>query len=495
MIRSIYRPSIRFILALSCLVAAFANSARAQRELTLDECLKIAYDQAPSLMQARRNFDIATANAEAVNRSLRSRVDLTISAPIYTDNTTPIYNPVTGTTDLYRQHESLFGGGLEITQPIFWTGGSISFTGNVYHRSQFGSTSNTSQNDYLGLGSFEIDQPILKSNELKMTARIAEIDQDLARWSFIGQKAAITYNVKSQFYALYQSQEELKIQQDEVTKSQAAVELADNKFKAGLIAEVDALQLEVDLANAQTDLFDKQRRLLGSRRDLLRTIGSAMSEPVVARLDSVPEVKFKIDPEIAVQQALANRPEVTSASYDIEREEIAVSRLSNTRSVNAALVGTFGATQNAVTVPLLTQNPYVNRGLSFIVTVPLFDWGAQSYRMDAANSSVELSRITLRVKQQQVEQEVRSTIEQLEAAKKQVEVAKKSVAVAIKAYDLSRARFDAGKITSQDLSLAQGRLTRAKLSALNAEVAEQLSLADITQKTLYDFETNQKLQM
>jgi outer membrane protein len=479
-------------LALSLSSLFTCEIVKAQRELTLDECLKIAYDQAPTLMQAKRNYDIASANAEAASRSLRSRVDLNISAPIYTDNTTPIYNPVTGTTDLLRQHESLFGGGLTISQPIFWTGGSISFTGNVYHRSQFGS-SNTSQNDFLGLGSFEINQPIFKANELRMTERLAEIDRDLAMWAFIAAKAAITFRVKSQFYALYQSQEELKIQQDEITKSQANVELADNKFKAGLIAEVDALQLEVDLANAETDLFDKQRRLLGSKRDLLTTIGIPMSGAVVAHLDSMREVAFTIDPELAVRKAIANREEVMSAQYAIEREEIAVARLANTRSVNASLVGTFGATQNAGTVPLLFENPYVNRGVSFNIMVPLFDGGAQSFRMHAAESSVELSRLTLHVKQQQIEQEVRSTIEQLEAAKKQVEVAKKSVAVAIKAYDLSHARFDAGKITSQDLSLAQGRLTRAKLSSLNAEVAEQLALADITQKTLYDFENGRKL--
>jgi outer membrane protein TolC len=115
--------------------------------------------------------------------------------------------------------------------------------------------------------------------------------------------------------------------------------------------------------------------------------------------------------------------------------------------------------------------------------------------MEAQEATHQFAEIALHVKERQVEQEVRSVIEQIDAAHEQAEVARKSVAVAEKAYDLSHARFDAGKITSQDLALAQERLTRARLSALTAHVAELLAVADLQQKTLFDFATNRKLDL
>jgi outer membrane protein len=484
------------IMTLLVILAALLTSSKSysQPSMTLDECLKMAKDQAPALMQARRNYEIASENAEAARRSLRSRVDLLLDAPIYTDNTAPVYNPVTGTTDLLRQRQTQVGGGLSLTQPIYWTGGSVSVFGNMFRRWQE-TPSGSSVNDYFGIGSIEIDQPLFKVNELKLSERESEMNLDLAYSSYISQWASLQFDIKRLFYNLYQSEREVQIQKDEVTTSTSNFELATNKFKAGLIAEVDAMQLEVDLASAQTDLFDRQRRLLSAERDLLASLGMPLDGHISAKLDSVAEVTVIVSAREAIQQALANRADIRAAKYDIDRGNIARDRLGNTRSINAALVGSFGASNNSEEVDLLVAHPYVNRGLTLSINIPIYDWGAHGLRMDAAEASTELSRITLRVKERQVEQEVRSVLEQLEAAKKQAEVAKKSVRVAQKAYELSLARFDAGKITSQDLALAQQRLTKARLSSLSAQVAEQLALADLTQQTLFDFSTNRKVEI
>jgi outer membrane protein TolC len=483
----------RVLFALAVLSTG-AVSARAQRTVTLEECLRLAQDHAPAMEQARRNYQIASANAEASSKELRSTVDLALSAPIYTDAAYPTYNPTTGTTQLLTQHQSQFGGGLIVSQPIYWTGGSIKFRGDLFRRAQQG-LNGSAVNDYLGSGSVSIDQPIFVPNEYKLRQRESDMDLDLAYTGYAAQWATVNFKVRSLFFNLYQAEQELAIQRDEVTRSQANYDLASNKYKAGLIAEVDALQLEVDLASARTDLFDRERRLQAAQRDLLAALGLPLSGTLTPRMDSLQEVTITVDPARAVQEAFANRQDLMSVRYDIARHEIGRDRLSSNRTISASLTGTFGATQNAIELANLSDNPYVNRGVTLSVNVPVFDWGAHSTRMDAAESSIELSRVTLTVKEQQVEQEVRSVIEQLEASKKQGEVARKSVEVAQKAYDLSRSRFEAGKITSQDLTLAQQRLTRARLSSLNAQVAEHLALADLTQKTLFDFEANRRVEV
>ena len=474
---------------------AFLVSAEsfAQRRMTLSDCLKIAHAQAPSLIEAKRNYEIATFTAQAQDRSLRSKVDLTLSAPIYSDNTSPIYNPVTGTTDLLKQENLQYGGALTISQPIFWTGGLLSVEGDLFRRSQ-GTLSGTKINDYLGVGSISLYQPLFKSNEYKLESREAEMSTDQARASYLGQWVSVDFQIENAFFTLFETTEELKIKHDEVDASQANYQLATNKYKAGLIAEVDALQLEVDLATAQTDLFDTERRHKAAERSLLSALGMPLDEKVSAQIDTLVEITVKLNPDEAGRQALSRRQDVLSARYDIERQEIAQDRVRNGRTISAALTGSFGASNNGDPISVLADKPYLNRGLTLSVNIPVLDWGAQSSRLDAAQASIEVSRIALVVKERQVEQEVLGVLEQLGSAQQQVEVAKKSGIVAQKAYDLSRARFDAGKITSQDLSLAQDRLTRARLSALTAEVAEHLALADLRQKTLFDYATGTAVQ-
>ncbi|GEM_PF-4995973 len=474
------------------IVSITVSTGFSQRAISLDDCLQIAYKQSPSIFEAKRKYEIAKANAEASSRSLGTKVDLSLAAPIYSDNTTPIYNPVTGLTDLLSERVTQFGPGLNITQPILWTGGTLTINSNVYRRTQLG-TGGSAINDYLGLGTVSLDQPIFKTNEMALTAKESDMALDAASASYTSAWATLNYSIESLFYTLYQAGQQLQIQQDEVTSSESNYDLADRKFKAGLIAEVDKLQLEADLAAARTDLFDRKRSYTAAQRDLEIALGVPFSDSLTAKIDSLPNVSVTIDRDQAVKIALEKRADLLGVRQSIVLSEDNMARTGNERTINASLTGSFGLSQNAALLSLLTDNPFINRGLTLSLTVPLFDWGAHSSKMEAAESSVELSQVELSLKEQQVRQEVLSAIDQIEAAKQQVDVAKKSVEVAEKAYSLSRDRFDLGKITSQDLALAQGRLTRARLSALAAEVAERLALADLTQKTLFDFEAGKPI--
>jgi outer membrane protein TolC len=312
-----------------------------------------------------------------------------------------------------------------------------------------------------------------------------------ARAQYATQWATLNYTIKNLFYTLYQAEEQLQIQQDEVAASQSNFDLADNKYKAGLIAEVDKLQLEADLAAAQTDLFNNQRLCAAAQRDLEIALGLPFGDSLLAKLDTLPDVNVSIDRETAVRVALANREDVLAAHQDITYKEDALATTGNQRSINASLIGSIGPSvqQNAIMLSQIGENPAISNTVTLAVTIPIFDWGAHAAAMDAAQSAIDLSQTSLALKEEQVKQEVLSAIDQIEAAQKQVDVAKKSVMVAEKAYDLSRNRFDVGKITSQDLTLAQQRVTHARSSALSAEVAEHLALADLTQKTLFDYET------
>jgi outer membrane protein len=486
------KGKVNFTLVLIFL-AFVTTSAYAQRTISLEECLHIAHKQSPALFEAKRKYEIARDNAEANALSLRTKIDLTLNAPYYYDNTSPIFNPSTDLYQLYTQRITQLGTageGLLITQPIEWTGGTLYVSGNLYHQTQVSSNGPTISN-YLGGATFTLSQPIFEANAMAITSHESDMALEDARAQYATQWASLNYNIKNLFYGLYQAEEQLQIQQDEVTASQSNFDIADNKYKAGLIAEVDKLQLEADLASAQTDLFNNQRLCASAQRDLEIALGLPFSDLLSARLDTLPDVNVSIDRESAIRSALANREDVLAAHQAITLGEDNLALTGNKRTINASLIGSFGPTiqQNALMLSQIGENPAINNTLTLLVTIPIFDWGEHAAEMDAAQSGIDLNQTLLSLKEQQVKQEVLNAIDQIEAAKKQVEVAKKSVAVAEKAYELSRERFDVGKITSPDLTLAQERVTRARISALSAEVAEHLALADLTQKTLFDYET------
>ena len=476
-------------LQVALLLGLFGQPAFSQHTITLQECLKIAHEQSPALFEAKRNYEIAESNAESQARSLGTKVDLTLTAPIYTDNTVPIYNPATGLTNLLPNRLTQFGPGISIIQPITWTGGTLSVSSSLVRETQI-PPSGPQINDYLGLSTISLNQPIFKANELAIQEHEADMALTAARAQYTADWASLNYTVENLYYNLYEAEAQLEIQQDVVRSSDSDYTLAVNKFKAGLIAEVDELELKADYAAARTDLFDKQRLEAAAQRELEIELGRPFSDSLTVTLDTLQEINATIDPNQAIQAALANREDVLAANQKITLDEDNLAITGNKRTVDASLRGTFGTSSEAQLAELATD-PYlnVNRGLSLFITIPVFDWGAHSYEMDAAQSAIDYDRTALELKEQQVQQEVLSAIDQIDAAREQVDVAKQSVLVAEEAYTLSRDRFNLGKITSQDLTLDEQRLTRARVSELTAEVAEHLALADLTQKTLFDFET------
>ena len=142
---------------------------------------------------------------------------------------------------------------------------------------------------------------------MALTAHESDMALEDARAEYTQQWASLNYTIENLFYTLYQAEEQLQIQQDEVAASQSNFELADNKFKAGLIAEVDKLQLEADFAAAQTDLFERERLRASAQRDLEIALGLPFADSLAPKLDTLPEVNVTIDRETAVHLALAGR--------------------------------------------------------------------------------------------------------------------------------------------------------------------------------------------
>ena len=72
---------------------------------------------------------------------------------------------------------------------------------------------------------------------MSITSHESDMALEDARAQYATQWASLNYSIKNLFYGLYQAEGQLQIQQDEVAASQSNFDIADNKFKAGLIAE------------------------------------------------------------------------------------------------------------------------------------------------------------------------------------------------------------------------------------------------------------------
>jgi outer membrane protein TolC len=316
----------------------------------------------------------------------------------------------------------------------------------------------------------------------------------------------IIYSVTEAFYALYRTTRQLEIARGELDQQQQSYDLARQKFEAGLIPEVEALQMEVDLAQSRNDLLAAEGNLSREADRFKMTVGLPLAQGVTVRTDFALS-PFEVDEQKAITHGLKHRSEVRETEINRRLAEITLKETDALRTVRIDVSGFYelsGVSDAALpfdtgtgelfrsSLSDLERRPR-NRGVFLNVTLPLWDSGVNRSEVAAARAVVSQNELEVRESLRRVERDIRSAVTRLYEARNRLDVLKQSEDVASRSYDISLARFDNGDITSQELALDRDRLTQARTAYLEAYIQYQLAVADLKRQTLYDFENNRSL--
>jgi outer membrane protein TolC len=477
---------MRIIIQIFFSLLLFSQFLPAQRILTLEDALSIALKESYGIKSAGYSLISSQKTLEAAKLGLRTSVNMEFDLPRYARTLSSQFNPSTGIEEFFEVGYTTFESRLFFSQPIVFTNGTFSLVGSLWRRDQFKQDQDIPIDYYTNL-SLRLRQPLFTFNSLSANLSRAEINLKKSERNYTRAKRGVIYDVTSGFYRLYQAKKNVEITREKVNQTKASYNTAANKFKAGLIAEVEALQLEVDLASSKNELLNAERNFNEEKDEFKLLIGLPLEESidVIAEIDYSP---IEVNVETAIEYAITNRSELLNAESDIDLRNLAVDEVDSRGNISALLSANFGINKNDNTFRDIFRDFAEDRSLVLTLSVPVVDWGRNRREVESAKADLDLAILYYSNQKQQVQKEIIAIVNKIESAKARVEVLSKSVEVAQKSYDISLARFQAGTITSFDLSQMQLRLTDAKTNSLNALIDYKLSVADLARKTLHDFE-------
>ncbi len=493
-----------FILSVFKINPAFVQT---KKVLTLDEAIDIALENSFSTKSLGLRLDRAGYGLNAAKGRFKTNAELRLDVPNFRErvqeirepNQLPVFNTL-GTTR--------FQSTLNINQPLP-TDGVFTLSSTFYHRNESlfinEEIGNTERKEFFSSIRLQFRQPLLTFNQLKAGFEKANLNFERAQKQFRRSELDVVFDVTRSFFDLYQATRQVEIAKAESNQQKESFELAQKKYDAGLIPEVEALQMEVDYAQSQSDLLTAEGNLKRQEDDFKQLIGLYITENVTVdtRFDYTP---FSINEDFAITQALKHRTEIREGEIDQRLAEIDVKEVDSRSDFRVDLLVFLDIT--GVSDPGLADtnlNSLIessfddlgrrpkNKGVIVNVTVPLWDWGVNRNEVAEAQASLDESALTLEEEKKTVMREVRSVISQVKEAESRLEVLKRSEEIAQKSYDISLARFRNGDITSQELALDRDRLTTAKTNYLDAYTKYQLAVADLKRKTLWDFENKMSL--
>ncbi len=468
--------------------------------LTLDESIEIAKEKSFSMLRLGEDLKIAEYNLKSATSRLKTHIDMTISAPQYSE-TIESWNDTTGITYYYPIKNLNYSSTLTINQPL-------PTDGNIFIQNSLSSGDNLTSNFRSSRLRSRIgfDQPInsfYAYNRIKSTLKRAELDYERSNMQFKREELNLVYQVSSSYYNLLSLQKSMEIAALDLERQQEAYEISKNKYAAGLIREVDALQMEIDLAEAQNNYDIAILNEESSKNSFKELLGLDLDDSISLSSELDYDIVI-IDPDKAVELALKNRLEVREQEIQIELQRLGIKQQKSNSMIQGSVNAYFekaGIDQQSdigfVSSIKKSYHNLVDRdasyGVGFTIRIPILDWGENKAMVRAAESRLKQFTYRKEEVEREIEREVKNLIASINSNLKRLQLLEKNVLVAEKSFEITRQRYSDGDIDSQNLALERNRLNNAYTSHLRAYINYQLSLADLTRKTFYDFRIQQEV--
>jgi len=457
----------------------------------------IALQNSYRIRNANLNLSSNRNTLKGWELSKKSSVDFNYDLPAFSRTYQEEYIPSKNVSEYVDRQINKVAANLYIRQPIVATNTQINIVNNLYRQDQitrFPGLPDTKKKDFLNSIGVQIVQPIFTYNEKKYEEKNIQYATEKIENSYPFQVQGIIHEVTNAFYNLYKNARQVDIAEDEVKQQERSYTIAKNKFNAGIIAEVDALQQEVDLATARNNLRMRRGTLKRAQDDFKLLIGLDSDEEigVIAKIEYKP---VQVDLNKAISEALKRRYELRNAQLDIELQEMQVRMTQGRREFKASINANIGYTGNDARLQGAFEDFIQSQRVTVNFEVPIWDWGSNEARVNSAKDQLEMKKLELEQRRKEIMNEVKNAVNQVNESKDRLEILRRQEEIAQKTYDISLERFNNGDITSSDLALQQQRLTNAKTQVLDAQISYLMSLSDLKRKTFWDFENNKPVEV
>ena len=473
--------------------------------LTLDESIAIAKQKSYDMLNLRERLKISEYNLKATTAGLKTQISMNFTLPDYQE-TVKQYEDSAGVV-FYPARQMKYAGGLNINQPLP-TDGRIFITSGLQSIEDFRNNLATSTLS-TRIGFTQPVDIIYGYSSIKKNLKDAQLDYEQTNKVLKRAELDLVLEVSKAYYNLLSQQREVEIAYLDLERQTEAYEISKNKYEAGLIREVDALQMEVELAEAQSN-YDVSVLYQESALNAFKLlVGLSLDDNITLNSDMDYKILF-VDPETAVGFALQNRLEIRETEINIEKQKMLIKEQKVYGRVRGSLYAYVekyevndiekgdnllnsikGSYENFIDFSGIHTPKY---GVGFEVAVPILDGGRNKSRVKIYESQLKQYTLAKENNIRSIEIEVRNLVSTLNSNLKRLQLLEKNIKVAEKSFDITLQRFSDGDIDSQSLALERNRLNTAYRSHLGAYKDYQLALKQLICSTFYDFENDRPVE-
>ena len=445
-----------------------------------------------AVMQAlENNLDIQvsrhTRDAQLTDIVLeQAKFDPTVQLGGRYDRTvSPLNRPVFGfggvtvgkEPDNFDQNDTRFN--LGYSQRLL-TGGSYDLTFDTNRNSVAGTTVFLFNPSYSSNLSFILTQPLLRNFGPTINKTLITVARNTAaveQLLMVQQVLSVIAQVEQTYWELVFARENLKVAHATLKAAEELLASNREKVKAGVLAEVEALQAQAGVASRIEQILLAQKTVEDQEDQLRRLLSKSewkltQTTPLIP-LDQPIQHRSSIPLKANIDQALEHRPEVLQAKKNVENSYVQTQFAKNQLLPDLSFQGGLGlaglGNNPSDNWDRLTTTDFYNMGGGLALSYPLGNRSAKSQHQRRILETHQQQAALLRVRQQII-LDVKEAIRGVQTNFKRIRTNQAARKLSEKQEKAEQERFKLGLSTTRlvlefqrDLRLAQGRELRAIL--------------------------------
>jgi multidrug efflux system outer membrane protein len=297
----------------------------------------------------------------------------------------------------------------------------------------------------------------LSAKQLRMSYESAKYQQNAV-------ENELAYTVKNTFIDAVTYGEQIRILQDNVNSLEEYLSLTKRLLSSGLVTQNDVLRTRIELDNTMAKLKSFQIKRLSQLNSLASLTGIGITPGTILALESIP---FTISAVPAASGTIFDsNPALEAVRYEqrSEKYNVGVQRSKHlpTLSIEAD-AGWLAEPQP------MSYGQY--RGYSYLamLNLPVFEWGAVSYGVDAARMKLEKVHYKEQLLVSELNLSYKNAVKNLASAVERINLYQKDIKLSKQNFEYSEARYTGGgRISSYEVLLDRQLMTNTQMDMANA---------------------------
>jgi len=303
--------------------------------------------------------------------------------------------------------------------------------------------------------------------------RSAQLNEDAGERSVQRAEQTVAFTVASNYLALVQQQEQLRVQRENLASQEAQERQIKAFVDAGSRPISDLYQQQATVAAQRSQVVNAERAFELAKVDIIQTLqldprGTYTFVPPAIDTTVRTSVTFNLDSLLT--RAVGQRADLFAQQSLVGAASQNVRAARGGRWPALSLSAGYNSAYNSATDLGFTDQLDQRRGgsVSLGLSIPLFDRGSTSLATQRASIAEDNARLTLKDRQQQIGLEVRRAYLDYQAATQQLDAAEAQLRAAQLALESSQQRYNVGAATLLEVTQARAAQLQAASNLVSA---------------------------